>query len=236
MANYLPLGMSKSKEPCPGPATCPHCGTKVVYVPVDVCNWVAKYATNFNESPMVDGNPVCSLHAFKCPHCRALVLTAATFGRDDSGDGAASVTDLYPLPVRPDAAPSVLEPFIRQSYDEARRVLSMSPMSAAVLARRCVQHVIRAKMGITLKTLFAEIQEAVKSPLLTLPIKQSLDHVRQIGNWGAHPVENDQAQTLIEVTPEEAEYTLAVLEALFDDLYVAPARAARMGALLKAKK
>lgn len=45
-----------------------------------------------------------------------------------------------------------------------------------------------------------------------------MDHVRQIGNFGAHP-DIDQSGLLVRVSEEEAVYTLFVLELLFDDLY-----------------
>jgi hypothetical protein len=108
-------------------------------------------------------------------------------------------------------------------------------MAAAVLARRCLQRVIRAKLRITKKNLFDEIEEAVKREELSKPTRDALDHVRTIGNWAAHPVE-DQASTIIDVSAEQAEYTLRVLELLFNDLYVVPEKTAAMNAKLKAKK
>ncbi|MCA8936471.1 MAG: DUF4145 domain-containing protein [Planctomycetes bacterium] len=102
-------------------------------------------------------------------------------------------------------------------------------MATAVLARRCIQHVIRVRLNITGRTLFGEILEAVKRPELTIATRDALDHVRQIGNWGAHPIkEADESETIIEVTEEDAAYTLDVVELLFNDLYVVPARVARM--------
>jgi hypothetical protein len=95
--------------------------------------------------------------------------------------------------------------------------------------------VVRTKLKIVKKTLFDEIAEAVTRPELSMPTRSALDHVRQIGNWGAHPVE-DQASAIIDVTPEEAEYTLQVLEMLFHDLYVVPQQIATMQAKIQKKK
>ena len=111
----------------------------------------------------------------------------------------------------------------------------LSPMASAVLARRCLQQVIRTKLEIKKDRLFDEIAEAVKRPELSKPTAAALDHVREIGNWGAHPAQ-DQASEIVEVSPEEAEYTLGVLELLFEDLYVTPARIASMEARVRAKK
>ncbi len=142
---------------------------------------------------------------------------------------------LWPVDVRPDLAPTGLEAHIKKTYDEARQILPFSPMAAAVLCRRCLQHVIREKLGISKHNLHEEIAEAIKKPELTKNTQEALDHIRKIGNWGAHP-SVDQANTIIDVTPEEADYCLDVLELLFEDLYVRPQTTAAMAAKLKAKK
>ncbi|MBK9975389.1 MAG: DUF4145 domain-containing protein [Planctomycetes bacterium] len=108
-------------------------------------------------------------------------------------------------------------------------------MAAAVLARRCIQHLIRIKLAIKKRDLFQEIEEAVKRPELTKPTQDSLHHVREIGNWSAHP-STDQAETIIDVDAADAEYTIDVVELLFVDLYVTPAHAAAMRARIDAKK
>jgi hypothetical protein len=142
---------------------------------------------------------------------------------------------IWPRSVPPDRSPLGMEPHFQSIYDQARNVLDMSPMAAAVLARRCLQHVIRKKLGITKRNLFEEIAEAVTRPDLSMPTRSALDHVREIGNWSAHPVE-DQGAAIIDVTQEEAEYTLGVLEMLFHDLYVIPQQIATMQAKIQKKK
>lgn len=105
-------------------------------------------------------------------------------------------------------------------------------------------------MKIRKRSLDLEILEAVKSDALTKPTRQSLDHIRTIGNFAAHPSpkdsreptsgdvghngpEHDAASTIIDVSPSEAAYTLHVLELLFRDLIVTPTRAQGMQTLLE---
>ena len=80
-----------------------------------------------------------------------------------------------------------------------------------------------------------EIDEALKSNLLTAATKEALHEVRQIGNWAAHPAE-DMAGYLIDVTGAEAGFTLDVLELLFQDLYVTPKRLAEMKTAVAERK
>jgi len=152
-------------------------------------------------------------------NCSGLVIGVSGY----EGPGHAAGELLWPLDTWADRAPDKLDKDIRKAYDEARAVLPLSSMAAAVLARRCLQHVIRRKLGIERARLFDEIAEAEKREELAKPTRESLHHVREIGNWGAHP-SVDQANTIIDVDRGEATYTLEALEMVFQDLYAAPAR------------
>lgn len=66
--------------------------------------------------------------------------------------------------------------------------------------------------------------------------------MREFGNFSAHPradksdkvtLSEDPARVLAEVTTEQAEYTIQVIERLFEDLYVAPRATAGMDALIR---
>lgn len=55
--------------------------------------------------------------------------------------------------------------------------------------------------------------------------------VRNVGNFAAHPIKSKQTGDIVPVEPGEAEATLAIVEALFDFFFVAPAKqAARLTA------
>ena len=56
--------------------------------------------------------------------------------------------------------------------------------------------------------------------------KKALDAIRQIGNFAAHPTKHKTTGLIVEVEPEEASWTLDVLEDLFEFYYVQPKRAA----------
>jgi hypothetical protein len=203
------------------PMTCPHCGT--------LCSPVDESWTNFinlGNGPRIDGDIVLTVGGGRCPACSGLLTIATVLKpRDDSR----ALLLLWPRDVRPDRSPQDLDAGIKKAYDESRQVLSLSPQAAAALSRRCLQHAIREKLGIKKKTLFEEIAEAILRDELSRNTRESLDHIRQIGNWAAHP-SLDQAETIIDVTTEEASYTIDVVELLFHDLYVQPAKIQMMKA------
>jgi hypothetical protein len=58
-------------------------------------------------------------------------------------------------------------------------------------------------------------------------IAENIDAIRNIGNFSAHPLKSQQTGTVLPVEPHEAEWTLEVLEQLFDFYYVQPAIAKR---------
>ena len=180
------------------------------------------------------GVPTAQVFAYKCVACSGLILAHSSYRADDTE--VCSV--LWPRRIRPDKAPPDLDDDdAKRYYDEARKVIDDSPAAAAALSRRVLQHVLRSKMKIRVKggRLKDEIDQALKSNLLTAATKDALDAVRQIGNWAAHPAE-DMAGYLIDVTGAEAGFTLDVLELLFQDLYVTPKRLAEMKTAVAERK
>lgn len=73
-------------------------------------------------------------------------------------------------------------------------------------------------------TLYTKVKQMVADGGLTATIGEWVDHVRDIGNAGAHP---DQ---LGPVTLDEAKELSRIVATLIDLLYVTPARIAEMKA------
>lgn len=210
------------------PGICPHCRSVAAFENV-VQHGVA-YGKPF-PFQYADRCTNLNAHIAKCLACNGIV-----FGMVELRDGKTNIPHyLWPLEEWPDHAPEQIEPEIKRAYDEARAVLPLSPMAAAVLARRCLQHVLRERLKIEESVLFDQIKKAVACEELSKPTRDALHHIRQIGNWAAHP-SVDQSNTLIQVTRQEAEYTLEAVEMVFYDVYVATARAVAMGARIEQKK
>jgi hypothetical protein len=137
-------------------------------------------------------------------------------------------TVLPPGASRPSAPPEVDKAFA-VDYDEACLILPFSPKASAALSRRCLQNVLREKANVKKGDLAGEIQQVIASNALPTYLSESIDAVRNIGNFAAHPIKSTSTGEIVDVEPEEAEWLLDVLETLFDFYFVQPA-------LLKAKR
>jgi hypothetical protein len=133
---------------------------------------------------------------------------------------------------------------ILEDYNEAYAVLDLSPKSAATLARRCLQSMIRDFCKIQERTLFHEIEVLEKQlgeDKLPKGVEaetiEAMRALKDIGNIAAHLTVVDG--TMVDVDPGEAEAMLAVIEMLFNDWYVAAnkraGRLAEIAAMAAAK-
>lgn len=143
-----------------------------------------------------------------------------------------ALLEIYPpLPPekpRPEPAQAVISPY-RDDYNEAAAVLKDSPKASAALSRRLLQHLIREKAGIKKANLSLEIDELLANSGLPSRINESVDAIRNVGNFAAHPIKSTNTGEIVDVEPGEAEWNLDVLDMLFDFYFVQPA-------LIQAKK
>jgi hypothetical protein len=79
-------------------------------------------------------------------------------------------------------------------------------------------------MGVKKGNLADEIQEVIDGGKLPSDLNDSIDAVRNIGNFAAHPMKSQQSGEIVDVGPNEADWTLDVLEELFDFLFIRPAQ------------
>jgi len=80
-----------------------------------------------------------------------------------------------------------------------------------------------------------EIDELLARKQLPTMLAESIDAIRNIGNFAAHPMKSQASGQIIEVEPGEAEWTLEVLEAMFDYFFEQPAILQAKRAALDAK-
>jgi hypothetical protein len=81
------------------------------------------------------------------------------------------------------------------------------------------------------KTWLRRLSAIERNRLKALPLKthQTIDGIRNFGNFSAHPINDKTTLQVIDVKPHEAEWCLEPIEEVFDHFYVGPA-------LAKAKK
>jgi len=135
--------------------------------------------------------------------------------------------------VRPVPA-EVPDPY-RQDFIEACLVLPDSEKASAALGRRCLQAILRDEAMTKARDLFDQIEEVSNRGTLPSHIAEGLHAVRNIGNFAAHPMKSTSTGSIVDVEPGEAEWTLDVLESLFDFYFVQPALTAKRKAELNKK-
>lgn len=112
--------------------------------------------------------------------------------------------------------PDYIPEQIRQDYEEAYKIVSLSPKASATLSRRCLQGMIRDFHNVEKKNLVDEIN-AIKNDLGT-DIFNALHSLRSIGNIGAHP-ESD-INLIVEIDEGEAQKLIKFIELLMDKWYI----------------
>jgi Domain of unknown function (DUF4145) len=120
--------------------------------------------------------------------------------------------------------PSEVSKEIAEDYMEACVVLPDSSKASAALSRRCLQALLRDKGGVKPGDLSNEIQQVIDSNSLPSHLADSIDAIRNIGNFSAHPLKSKNTGEILPVEDHEAEWNLDVLESLFDFYYVQPAK------------
>ncbi len=230
--------------------TCPYCNRAQ-----SVSNGkVSGDATYFHLQDQADGYLCVYSNAIGCvnPDCRMTTVSVSIYPSRPGPKGLEIVPKSKPvltLRLKPESGgkpqPEFIPLALREDYSEACRIRDLSPKASATLARRCIQGMIRDFCGIVKGTLAAEIlalRELVEAgdapPGVSIESVEAIDHVRGIGNIGAH-MEKD-INLIIPVEPDEAQILIDLIESLFDDWYVErEKRAQRFGnvkALAESKK
>jgi hypothetical protein len=112
----------------------------------------------------------------------------------------------------PDYIPQV----IRNDYEEACKIVALSPKASATLSRRCLQGMILDFWSVTKNRLVDEI-DAIKSNVDTVTW-DAIDALRKVGNIGAH-MEKD-INLIVDVEAGEAEALIELIETLMQEWYI----------------
>ena len=165
----------------------------------------------------------------ECPNCRRLILRLA---KGDIPFHPSNPIQFFENPrdevlIRPKASnrspvPAQVPEEFSEDYREACLVLADSPKASAALSRRCLQHILRERAGVRHGNLYNEIQEVLSSNSLPSDIAESIDLIRNIGNFAAHPTKSESSGEIVPVEPGEAEWCLDVIEMLYDFYFVRP--------------
>jgi hypothetical protein len=210
--------------------TCPFCAR-----PQTLTNGQLRDVTTYiNLQSHKYGEVALDIKAYACanPDCQDVTIVAALTKGKLMGTPyryfSDEVIETYAL--RPSSSskpqPEYIPEPLREDYYEACSIRDLSPKASATLSRRCLQGMIRDFCGISRGTLFDEIAalrkqaDAGAAPKGVEPESvEAIDHVRSIGNIGAH-MEKD-INVIVDVEPGEAQALIELIELLFDEWYVA---------------
>lgn len=182
------------------------------------------------DHPLGDPNAGYQVGWGLCPACDDLIVIlyegnlarAQTDGKYHLDEVGAS-TVIYPIGASRPVEPEVPEKF-RKDFVEASTIVKLSPKASAALSRRILQAVLHDHFNIKERDLSKEIEKFISSVDMPSYLKETIDVVRQIGNFAAHPMKSQSTGQIVDVEPGEAEWLLDALEALFDFAFVQPKR------------
>lgn len=198
---------------------CPQCGTTVQFATGGVADLGEVWT----------GKPTTRIEWVECPSCDKYVVTLQEGMYANVSPGSWVLSDehvLWPMASQRAPVPNEVPPAIKNDYEEAALVAPLSPKASAALSRRCLQTVlINAGHADPNANLAQQIDQV--RPALPSTIADALDQVRLIGNFAAHAQKSVNTGAIIDVEAGEAEWTLDVLDMLFDNYYVKPAEVQR---------
>ncbi len=203
---------------------CPHC--------------FIMFHDSWNTSPIPGvkaGSGDWGVKATLCPNCKEPIVRLGVIqSRSVDGNGRIVAYHLsdsqsfmaHPkFPRRMPVDDAVPESF-KNDYEEACNVLSISAKSSAALSRRVLQGILN-EQGYKSRNLVDQINDLLqeKNPQKVIPtgIRNTVDAVRNFGNFAAHRISDKTSLQIIDVEPNEAEWCLEIIEALFDHYYIRPA-------------
>ena len=212
---------------------CPHCAIHFHE------NWDSHYmarGSGLVQSPDIGLGKYWQFRSALCPGCRDVTIEIARHR-----DNQVQVEDwrqVYPIGSNRGPVPTEVPEHVAQDYIGACNVLPINAKASAALSRWCLQNMLHAH-GYVAKDLAKEIDlllsEADPRKALPHKLRETVDGIRNFGNFSAHPIDDKTTLQVIEVEPHEAEWCLQILEDMFEHFYVGPAAAKAMKASLDAK-
>jgi Domain of unknown function (DUF4145) len=213
---------------------CPHCSIHFHD------NWFVDYfdrdRSYLTTKAVTDGqNAYWAYRSAFCPGCKDYTIEVA-LARDRQA--VIAWRQIYPIGANRGPVPAEVPQLIARDYVEACNVLPISAKASAALSRRCLQNMLH-DAGYRDRDLAREIDQLLDEPdprkALPHRLRETVDAIRNFGNFSAHPIDDKTTLQVIEVEPHEAEWCLEVIEELFEHFYVGPAMAAAKKAALDAK-
>lgn len=213
---------------------CPFCGHAATFDYVENNILSDPFAGSEIDIDYSDTSGNYILFLAKCPGCGNVAISRWKYMENEKGKKFYAGDNILLWPrgsKRP--VPSEVPEEIANDYKKACEVLYISEFASAILARRCLQHIIHDAAEQHEYSLDQEIK-AIKK---TLPdeLRELPTLIRLLGKIAAHPQKDYKTNEVITVEPEEAELALSAIEHLFEHYYVRPAKTKKIANQIKTK-
>jgi hypothetical protein len=196
---------------------CPHCLYDVHFTDAEVGSpGMGSGQYGFSQFECTGEIETVNVHFLTCPHCKRVVVRSYVTIKGKTQERFVWPTTTIRL------VPLEVPEHIKKDYVEAADVLPISSKASAALSRRCLQTVLTEAGKAKSKDLSKQIDEVL--PSLPSHLAGSVDAIRAVGNFAAHPIKSKSSGAIVEVEPGEAEWNLDVLDGLFDFYYVQPVK------------
>lgn len=203
---------------------CPTCGehTQDDWVPLLVD------ADPLEVRTVLDGpkahNRAVEVRWMRCANSSCRELLIAIIEGYDAGPAAVH-TNTYL--VRPRGGNRPVDPLVqgqyRTDFEEAAAILNLSPRMSTVLSRRILADLLEDYAGLDDFRLVDRVDKFIADTNRPVELRENLHYLRELGDLSAHTKKNDQAE-IVSADGIEAEWTLDVIERLFNYFIVGPAR------------
>lgn len=203
---------------------CPHCQ---VYSVMRIDTIIKRFDFGddgiiIREKETVPFDLICN-----CPNCRNTIFVKAqaylnvTKNTEINESSGGEIVEIFPSRKSVKVYPEVPDKYA-DHFRKAQLIIDLSPEASAALSRRILQNIIREEFNIRKRNLSFEIEEFVKLQEIPSYLAKSVDAIRNIGNFAAHPTKDINTGEIVDVEPGEAEWLIEVLDALFDFTFVQP--------------
>lgn len=155
-----------------------------------------------------------------CPSCKKSIIYLFSKDKIEITKTMKEPYLIYPRTNGRALAPAEVPSSIAEDFNEAALILTDSPKASAALSRRCLQATLREIKSIHPGSLDSEINQAIR--LFPSYIGDAIDAIRKMGKFTTYSKKSESVGEIVPVELGEAEWTLEVLELLFDFCYIQP--------------
>lgn len=173
------------------------------------------------------------IHYSDCPHCKKMIVELeiaelAYYVKHNGGTQGKTISRemIYPAITNFVDMPEIPKQY-SEDFLEAQKILYISPKASAALTRRTLQQILREEYNIKRKFLSEEIKEFCSKSGIPSQLSDSVDAIRLIGNFAAHPSKDLKTGEIVSVEEGEAEWLLEILNDLMDFTFIQPKKLER---------